>query len=189
VRLARVLDDEQAVAARNVENPIHVGHLTVQVDGQHGLKRASGSRPKRAARRRVLRTARQVRLERVRAHAIGERVDVHELGGGPRLADRLDRRNERVRHRHDRVTAGYSGRHEREADRIGAVRDADAVLGPAVGSELALEGVHLDAADERRGAQCLAERVDQLILEFAVRCYQVEKRNRIVAHLNGPSEC
>ena len=67
--------------------------------------------------------------------------------------------------------------HQREANGIGAVGDADAVLRAAIGRELALECLDLRAADERGRAERLAERAHQLLLELAVRGDQVEERN------------
>ena len=101
---------------------------------------------------------------------------------GAGLTDRLDRRDERVRHGDDGVAAADSRGHQREANRVGAVGDANAVLRAAVGRELALEGLDLRSADERGRAERLAERLHQLLLELAMRSHQVKKRNRLVRH-------
>ena len=100
----------------------------------------------------------------------------------PGLADRFDGRDERVGHRHHGVAAAHARRHQRETQRVGAAADADAVFGPAILRELALEGLHLRPADERGGAQGLAESLHELLFELEVTGDQIEKRNRFAIH-------
>ena len=101
---------------------------------------------------------------------------------GAGLADRFDRRDERVRDGDDRVALADAGGHQREPHGVGAVGHADAVLGAAVGRELALECLDLRPADECGRSDRLAERGDQLFFELAVRGDQIEERNRLRGH-------
>jgi hypothetical protein len=148
-----------------------------------GLAAAPANRP---AGGRVGRAALQVRVEGGRAHAVGPFVDLDELGLGAGLADALDRGDEGVRDGHDSVTRAHPRGHQREADGVGPVRHAHAVLGAAKLGELLLEAVHLGAADETGGVQGLAERLDKVVLEFTMGRDQIEERNRVVGHINAP---
>ena len=95
-------------------------------------------------------TRREVRVERVGAHAVRAGVDVHELRLGAGLADGFARRDERVRHRDNGISVADARGHQRETHGIGAIGNAHAVAAAAVLRKLALEGVHLGATDESR---------------------------------------
>jgi hypothetical protein len=105
---------------------------------------------KRCTCRPVLRTALQVVVERLRAHAVGPLVDVDKLRAGASLADRLYRRDERVRDCDHRVALTDTRGHQCKTHRVGAVGYTHAVLCAAVLSELPFQAIDLCAANERR---------------------------------------
>lgn len=155
VRLTRILDDEEIVAARDFHDWVHVRHLAVQVY-RHDRLRPPGDR----------------RLKEAGVHRVGARIDVHEHRRRPAQADRLGCRHESVRHRDDLVAGAHSEAGQREPQRVRPVADPHRVAGAAEGREFALklfnkrsagEGVAIDhGADggEQVGAQRIVLRAE-----------------------------
>ena len=88
----------------------------------------------------------QVAAQRVRIDVAGLRVDVDQSRPGAGLTDRGRGRDERHRRRDHFGARPHSDREQRQADRIGAVADADDVANAEVGCELLFEGLDLRAA-------------------------------------------
>ena len=84
-----------------------------------------------------------------RVDAVGLRVAVHEHRRRARVRDGRGGGDERVGGDDDFVARPDAQSLQRQEQRLGAVRDADAVLRAAVGRELRLERLHLIAEDER----------------------------------------
>ena len=85
---------------------------------------------------------------RGRVDVVGLRVDVHEHRRGPPAGDRPGRGEEGVRGRDHLVARPDPEGHQRDQQRVGARRDADAVGALAVGGDLPLQGLDLRAEDE-----------------------------------------
>ena len=113
-------------------------------------------------------TLRKIRGERHGRHVAGALVDIDELRCRACLADRLYGRDEGMCHGDDGIAEAHARGHQREPHRIGAVPDPNAIAGAAVLGELLLEGLDFRAADEARGAQGPAQRVDQFLFEVAM---------------------
>ena len=84
--LRGVLDDDEAVPLRDLDERRHVGHEAVQVDRHDRLG-----------------PGRDRRLDLRRVHAEVVLADVHEHGRGPGSQDHADRRIEAERDRDDLV--------------------------------------------------------------------------------------
>ena len=167
---------------RDVQDRIHIRNLPVQVHGHHGLDRLARPPAQRPTGLRIRRAALQVIRQRLRAHAVRAFVDIDELCLGAGLADRFHGRDEGVRDGHDRVAAPYARRHQCEPHGVGTVGHADAVFRAAVGRELPLEAFDLRAADEGGRPEGFTKRGDELFLELAMRCDQIEKWDRLQSH-------
>jgi hypothetical protein len=89
-------------------------------------------------------------LDPLRVHAAGGRVDVHEHRPGAGRGDRLDRGDEGAGHRDHLAARARAEGEQRQAQGLGAVAQADAVLGAAPVREGRLELVELGT--EREGA-------------------------------------
>jgi hypothetical protein len=75
-----------------------------------------------------------------------------------------------------------AGSHQGEAYRIRSVRDTNAECGTAIFGELPLETVDLGTAYKRGRAHGFAKRRNELLFQLAMRCDEIEKRNRLVSH-------
>ena len=80
---------------------------------------------------------------------VGLRIDVDEHDLRPGHLDRLGRGDEAVGDRDDLVAGPDAERLQRDEERVGAVRHADAVLDAAVAGERLLELLDERPADER----------------------------------------
>ena len=131
VRLRRVLDDRQPVPPGHGQQRVEVGRMAVEMHGDHRL----GPRGDRFGRP-------------VHVHRAGAGIDVHEHRGGPGVADGRDGGDEREGHRYHFVAGSGPDREQGEMQGAGPRVDGDAVRGPAVGGELALEGRHFRSEHE-----------------------------------------
>ena len=164
MRLARILDDPDAARVGQREDRVHVGGLSVEMDGD--------DRPHAGRQRRLDRPGR----DRVRA-----RLDVHQDGTGARHRDRESSKGARARARHDLVAGPDAVGEERELKGPRAVADADGVGDPAVARELRFERLDLGAEDVVLAAEDPPHRLVDLAPERAVLCCRVEHRHAIGA--------
>ena len=111
-------------------------------------------------------------LRHVRQHRSAARLQ-HSCGG----------RRERVRGQHDLVVRLEPGREQREAQRVGAVGDADAVGASAVGGEPALERRDLWAVRECGRVDQIRELREDPRLQPVVCGSEIDERNRGVDSL------
>jgi hypothetical protein len=151
VRLTGVFDYQQVVFSRDGQKRVHVSDLPVDVDGHDRLDRLSRSPTERASCDSIAATAPEVLGERLRAHTVRVRIDVHELGIRTGLADRLHRRNECVGNGDHRVIAADTGRHQRKAYGVGTICHPYTVFGTAVVGELPFKRLNLCTANESSG--------------------------------------
>ena len=86
---------------------------------------------------------------RVDVDVVGLRVDVDEHDLRPGHLDRLGRGDEAVGDGDDLVAGADAERLQRDEERVGAVRHADAVVDAAVAGERLFELLDVRAADER----------------------------------------
>ena len=116
MRLAGILDDDQTVPVRQVEERVHVGHLPVQVHGDDRRHRAARA-PAHHAARRVIWCAfgLQVGAQLLGVHGVGTLVNINEIRPGAGLRDRLRGCDEGERHGHHGVSGANARRDEREA--------------------------------------------------------------------------
>ena len=160
MRLGRVLHHAQSALARELEQRIHVGGLAVEVHG-HDRARAVGDERARGGR---------VERERVA-------LDVGEHGHGARVHDRLDRREERVRGRDHLVARADAAREQRREQRVGAVRDAEAVSRAAVGGELLLERHGVGPVEQLHPVEDRLELAEHLLLHRGEGGAQIDERD------------
>ena len=148
MRLGRVVEDRHA---RRVADRRDLG------DRRGAAEEVNGDHRPRGRRDRVVQPR---RIQAARAL-----VDVDEDRPRPREHDRLERREERERHGDHLVARADAERAQGEQQRVGAARDAHAVLRAAVGGELLLEGGQLGAQDEAAGGRDAAEELLRLRLD------------------------
>ena len=128
--------------SHSARSAAQVGRVAEQVDGDD---RAGARRDGRLDRRRI-------------EVVVG--ADVGEHGHGADRGDRLGRGVEGVRRADHLVAALDADGAQRERERVGAVRDADAVRDAERGGGLLLEGLDLRAEDVATGV----DDVDQCLL-------------------------
>ncbi len=97
-------------------------------------------------------------------------IDVHQPRSRPHCADRLGRRDERVRRQDHLVARSDSQRPERQGEGLGPRRDTDREVALGVVGELLLEG--LDVVAQREGS---------LLGDFAHHRQQLLEQSRVVA--------
>ena len=123
VRLAGVLEHEQAVAVGDGGDLVHGRRLAVEVHGHDGFRPLAD---------RI--------LQRARVEVEGLRIRVDEHRGGSGTHDRERGRHERVGRRDHLVTGADATCAERQVESRQAGVGADRSGRPAVGRELLLEG-------------------------------------------------
>ena len=103
-------------------------------------------------------------------------VDVDEDGGGADLGDGFGGGDEGVGHRDDGITRADSGRHEGEAQGVGAGVDADAVFGVAECGEGFFEVLDVRSADESGVLEGFGDHGDGFSGDGFVLGFKVEER-------------
>jgi hypothetical protein len=156
-RLRRVFNQLDAARLRDRHQLEHVGHLAVQV---HGHDRA-GARRDRALHRGG------IDVERVR-------LNVHEHRCAAGIVDRAGRREERERRGNDFVARRQVQRLERQEQRIGAARAADAVLGVRHARDLDLELRHRGPHDELLRLDDFHHRRQHIVLDRLVLSNEIQ---------------
>ena len=106
-------------------------------------------------------------------HVEGLGVDIDEDGDGADLGDGFGGGDEGVGHRDDRIPRADSGRHEGEAQGVGAGVDADAVFAVAKGGEFLFEAGHLGSADEHAGGHGFGDDGDDFRFDLFVLGFEV----------------
>lgn len=160
VRLGGVVHDGQATLARELEQRVDVGTLSVEVDGNE------------CARARTASTRRRRGVERP-----PDRIDVGEHRRRPGGDDRGDRGHAGVRGRDHLVTGPDARRAQGELERVGARADCDGLAGAAPRGELLLEGRDLGAADEHAPVEDAPIRGVELAAQLLGLPPQVEEGN------------
>ena len=184
VGLAGVFDDDQAVFACELQDRIHVGHLSVEMHRDHGRHGPTGALARHPARGSLTPAlAFQVCAQLLGIHGVGGRVDIDELRPRADLGDGLRRRDEGVGDGDDRLAGPDARSVQREPQRIGAACHADAVPHVAERGEIPLEVVDHRAADESGARQSAAEHSHQFVLELAMRGRQIDQ-----GHLPGAAQ-
>lgn len=128
--LCVVLDYMELVFGGDLPDCVHVGALAVEVNRHDGFCFWGDGG-----------------LDVGRADALGFRATIHEHSRCACDPDRFCRGEERIRVGDDLVAGPYSESHERQPDRVGAVADADCVLGSVVTCQLSLESFKHRAHD------------------------------------------
>ena len=150
----------------------HVRHLPVEVHGDH-------CRGVRGDGRGDVVRGQQQRL----------RIDVDEHRDRAHRDDCLDGRHERVAG-HDDLAPAELERLEDQRERVGAVRDTDAVGHAAIGGELGFERLDVPTSDERVRRRDASPDAVELGTDLVVLRGEIEKRNgtdRRRGHAVSPS--
>ena len=127
------------------------------------------------ARVRGVSLARDVRD--VEQEGRGVAIDEHRRGARARDGERA--RDEGVGRHHDLVARPDPERAQRELERIGAVRDADAVRHPDEAGEARLELRHLGAEDEAGALEHAGEPGAHLVGDLSVLGCEIDQRNPV----------
>ena len=143
--------------AGNFQNPVHVGRLSVQVDGyDRPGPRSDGS-------------LQQARIQRVRS-----RVDIHEHRGGARIMDRGYRGHEGERRGDDLMAWPDARGQQRQVQSAGPRVHSDRLTPTRTGGELLFEGRHFLAQNELAALQNVRDgpidfRLDAVVLRLQVQ--------------------
>ena len=132
---ARILDHGEIVAARDLQDRVHVGWLSEDMDGEDGLH----------ARAECESSA----LQRLRVDGERIRVDVDEDGTGARVEHAIGRGDEAERRGEHEVAVADAGSDHAEVEAGGTTADADRVGGADVLADAALQ--EFQAGAEREG--------------------------------------
>ena len=158
VGLGGVVDHREAAVARELEQRLEVGALSVQVHWNE-CARARAAGPRRG-----------VDVDRV-----GDGVDVREHRRGAGRDDRGHSGDARARRRDHLVPWPDAHGAQGELERVGARRDADRLARPAVRGELALERADLLAAQEDAAVEHALVREVELAAHLLRLATQVEE--------------
>ena len=102
-----------------------------------------------------------------RIQVVGAFIDVDEYRQCPGLADRFGGRDKGIGHGDDGIAHTDTGRHQGEADGVGAAGHAHAIAGIASARELVFELFQHRAADEMPAAQAGREKPPPILLPAA----------------------
>ena len=154
MRLAGILDDDEVVPGRQVEDGIHVGHLPVEMRGDDCRHRAASALAQHAVGPQVASAfGLQIGAQPLGIHGIGALVDVDEIRPRAGLRDRLRSGDEGERHRHHGVSGPDTRPDQREAQGIRAARHSDAKPRVAELREVALKSLDHGTTDEPGGVE------------------------------------
>src|SRR5437867_554620 len=183
VRLAGVLDDDEVVLGRQLQDGVHVGHLPVQVhrdDRCHWATSALAHHP--APWQTWCAFGLQVGAQLLRIYVVGALIDVYEIRPRAGLRDGLRGSDKSVRHGHDRIARLHSRGDQGEPQSVCAAGRSNAELRLTELCEVALEPLDHGATDEPGGFERGLENRAQLFPELAVNRDKIEKRNLTRAH-------
>ena len=175
-RLRRVLDDPQPEARGQFRDRVHVGGLAVEVHRHDGLDAAAGDPVDQLTVAGLAQRLEEL-TEPEGLEVVGDRVDVEVDRARAGAGDRPAGGEEGVGTGEDLVTRPDVERHQRHEQRVGARRDADAVLRPAVGRDLLLQLAHGGTEDEHLRLGDVQHGCIELGLEGAVLGLEVEQRD------------
>ena len=139
-RLGGILDHDQTMTARHLEDRVHVGWLPVQMDRYDRFC-----------------SVRHSLFERRRIHGQGRRGDVDETDSCTDLKNCRDRADEREWHGNHLVARPDPACHERDNERARPGVHSDGVRRLAVACEFVLEGLDLGT----QGVSAAAEHTDR----------------------------
>ena len=169
VRLACVLEDHEPAALGDLDERSHVGELAVEVR-RHQEPGALGQRSLDGGRVEVV--------------VLVGRVDHDRPSAG--LCHSLECCDERARGHDDLVARLEACGLEPEPERVEAARQADAVLGAAVGGKGRLELADLRAIRECARIDEVGDLLDDVRLQITVKQPQIEERD-VRSSLEKPS--
>jgi hypothetical protein len=157
VRLRRVLDDYEPVAARDLDDRVDVRHQSVQMDRQNRFC-----------------AGRDCHFHQVRIHRPGIRIDVDKDRLCSAIKDCRRRRDKRHRHRDHLVARTDSGRKQRQMKGRSAAVERNALFGTAICRETFLKRsdfrpkVELGAVEDA-GDRGIDFRLDLPVLRFQIK--------------------
>src|SRR5579872_285539 len=181
VRLAGILYNDEPKLISDLEDRVHIRSLPVEVNRDHGCHGF--------AQRTVDITARtgvehalglHVPAQNRGIHRIGPGIDIHEVRKRPGLRNRLRGGDECVGNGYHDVSRLDSGARERKAQGVRAAADSNAVFGVAKLGEITFESLDSGPANECSGSNGCGKSRYELILEFNMRCNEIDKWNRAV---------
>ncbi len=118
MRLAGVFNHDQAILFGQIENSVHVGHLPVEMNGNHRRHRPLAAPADGPARSVATALLFQILPQLRDRHVIGLLVDIDELRQRARLGDGFGGGDKRMRHGQHHVARLHAGRHQGKAQRI-----------------------------------------------------------------------
>ena len=116
--LGRVFDNRNAMLPTELQNRIHIGRLTKEMDGDDRL-----------------RSARQCAGQRFGSHRISPFVDIDKDWFRTTVGDRFGCRHERTRHGDNLIAGANSAGQQRQPDRLRSAAQPNRVVAFAKGSE------------------------------------------------------
>ena len=175
--LTGIFDYNQAVTLGQFQDRIHVGHLPIKMDWNHGRDRAAASAAYQSAGIVDRALLFKILAKLCGVHVVGPLVDVHELGQRAGLRDRFGGGDEGMRYCDHDVAGLHSTGHKSKAQSVGPTAYGNGMVGLAEGCERLLEVFDHRAADKASRPQSFVKNFRQFLLKFNVGSNQIEKRN------------
>ena len=163
--LRGVFDDNQSMPPRYFHNRIHVGRLTIEVNGQDRLG-----------------AWRNCRFNRSGIHRERARINIYQHRSRSGVDDCGDASYKCEWYRDDFVARTDSGREQREMQSACSGVQGNALRSAAVGCKFLFESRHFRAEHKLATVQHARNRGINLRLDALILCFQVEIRNLNVCH-------
>ena len=127
--LASIFHDNQVVAARQLQNRIHVRALTINVHRNNGRHRSAIFSVIRFSRLAIhVAFALEIFAQILHVHRVRLLVNINEIRPRAGLTDRFSRGNKGVRYGNNDIPRLHSRRYQREAHCVGTAGDSHAVF-------------------------------------------------------------
>src|SRR5207248_4262514 len=181
VGLAGVLNHDEIVLLRNLQDRVHVGNLAIKMDRNYRRYRPATPLADQLASSIWQASSLEVIPQLLRIQVVRALVDVDKLRQSARLDDGLGRGNKGMRNRKDNIAGPHACSHDRETQSIGSAAHRDRMLGLTSRRESLLELLHHRPTDEAGSLQSPMEHLGQLWLQFNVRGDEVKKGNDLRA--------
>src|SRR5258708_23069685 len=148
MRLARILNHNQLVLRGQVQDRVHVGHLTVKVHGDPSRHRLPQLLVNKTTRTGVQNApGLKVLAQLFRIHGVGTRVDVDKIDLPSSLGNGLGGRDERMRNSNYDIPWLESHSHKGKTQCVRSAVHADTMLRAAVLRKFSFESLYFRPSD------------------------------------------
>src|SRR5258706_9582289 len=181
VRLAGVFDNDESELLSHLKDGIHVRGLPIEMNRDHRSDGFAQRTVDIAARASVeCALGLHILAQKRRIQRIGPGIHIHEIRKRSGLRNCLGRGNECVRNRENNVSRLNTRASKSKTQGISTAADAHAMFGVAKLGEFTLKSLDGGAPNECSGSDGCRKSSNELILEFDMRCNEIDKGNRAI---------